>query len=255
MTAPTVEWVQIGGTGFDHLGNLDKVTATVTNVAGVLSEFMAESVIGALLAMNYRLPSYVRQQQQANWEKHLWRPVSEQTILIVGMGTIGRMVALRAKQLGMRVLGLRRNVRPDPSVDEMQSIDQLHTLLPQADFLCLHLPLNRETYQLIGASEFALMKRSAILINTARGAIVDEEAMIRALKTNQIAAAFSDVFVDEPLPPDSPLWAIENLTISPHVSDAVIGWEAMYADFFADNLTRWLAAEPLHNVVDVQRGY
>lgn len=255
LTAPSVEWIQIGGAGFDHLGNLDDVTAIVTNVAGVLSPYMAETVIGAVLAMNYQLPTYIKQQLAARWQKHLWKPLAQQTILIIGMGSIGRTVALRAKQLGMRVLGLRRTLQPDPSVDEMQTIDHLHAFLPQADFVCLHLPLTSESHHLIGASEFALMKQSAILINTARGAIVDESALLSALTEGQIAAAFSDVFVNEPLPADSPLWAVENLVISPHVSDAVVGWEAMYADFFAQNLHRWFAGEALHNVVDVRQGY
>lgn len=255
LTAPSVEWIQIGGTGFDHLGNLDDVRAVVTNVAGVLSPYMAETVIGAVLAMNYQLPTYIKQQSEGRWQKHLWKPLAEQTILIVGMGTIGRTVALRAKQLGMRVLGLRRTLQPDPSVDEMQTIDHLHAFLPQADFVCLHLPLTSESYRLMGAPEFALMKQSAILINTARGAVVDEAALVAALTNGQIAAAFSDVFVNEPLPPDSPLWEVENLVISPHVSDAVLGWEAMYADFFAQNLNRWLAGEALQNIVDLRQGY
>ena len=255
LTAPSVEWIQFGGTGFDHLGNLDDVTAIATNVAGVLSPYMAETVLGAMLAMNYRFAEYVKQQQRAEWRKHEFTPMAQQTVLIVGMGTIGSQVALRAKELGMEVLGLRRNLHPDPSVDEMGTIDQLHDFLPRADFICLHVPLTDETYQLIGPAELSLMKPTATLINTARGNIVDEAALITALASNQISAAFSDVFVDEPLPTDSPLWQVENLVISPHVSDAVVGWEVMYADFFADNLKRWMAGEPLLNVVDVRRGY
>ncbi|MEM7348351.1 MAG: NAD(P)-dependent oxidoreductase, partial [Chloroflexota bacterium] len=132
---------------------------------------------------------------------------------------------------------------------------ELKQLLPEVDFVTLHVPLNDNTRHLIDAEAFTLMRNDAILINTARGGVVDEAAMLTALQTDQIAGAYVDVFEEEPLPKDSPLWDAPNLIISPHIADSIAGWERHFADFFAQNLERWLSGEPLLNVVDVERGY
>lgn len=248
-------WVQIGGAGFDHLLPLDDLTMPVTNMAGVLSHFLVEVVVGAVLMLNFGFPRYIQQQREQVWQKNRWHSVSEKTALIIGLGNIGTKVAQTLQGLGMHVLGMRQSLKPTPGVDELIPLNRLADALPRADFVSLHLPLTSQTRHLIGRDELALMRPDAFLINTARGGVVDETALIEALQQRQIAGAYLDVFEQEPLPPDSALWGLENVVLSPHYADAVVGWETHFAQFFGDNLERWLAGKPLLNVVDVKRGY
>ncbi len=253
LLRPNVEWVQVGGAGFDHLLPLDQLTAVFTNTGGLLSQFLAETVLGAMLMLNFRFHDYMQQQQRKEWRQLDWTPISTKTVLVVGLGNIGRKVAQKAKQQGMRVLGVRSSLTPVAGVDEVRRIDQLHELLPQADYVTLHVPLKPNTQHLIGAKELSLMKPSAFLLNTARGAVVDEAALIEALANNEIAGAYADVFESEPLPSDSPLWHLHNMVISPHYADSVADWEWRYAELFFFYLERWLGKRPLLNVVNLNR--
>ena len=252
---PDVEWVHLGGAGFDHLLPLEGAEIVLTTCGGVLSAVMAETVVGAIMMLNYGFPGYLHLQKRYQWKQLPWTPLTGKTALVVGLGTIGQDVARLAKAVGLRVIGIRGHPSGDEPVDEVLTPDQLHEALPQADFVCLHLPLTAKTRHTIGPEEFALMKESAFLINTARGGVLDEIALLQALQTNQIAGAFCDVFRQEPLPPDSPLWEQENLVISAHASDSIVGWENYFAKAFIDNLDRWLAGEPLERVADHERGY
>ena len=255
LVRPEVEWVQIGGAGFDHLQPLDMTTAIFTNTAGILSDFLAETVLGAILMMNFGFPHYFRQQQAHKWRQLKWASVAGKTVLIIGLGNIGAKVARKVKLLGMRTLGMRRDQTPVEDIDEMLPLSQLAEALPRADFVCLHVPLTEATRHLIGAEELCLMRPDAILLNTARGGVVDEAALVEAMGAGGIGGAYLDVFEQEPLPSDSPLWDLPNVVISPHYSDSVSDWEQRFAHFFGDNLVRWLAGHPLLNVVDVKRGY
>jgi phosphoglycerate dehydrogenase-like enzyme len=252
---PDVDWVHVGGAGFDHLLPLDGAEIVLTTCSGVLSPVMAETVVAAMMMMNYGFPGYIHLQHERRWKQLPWTPLAGKTALIVGMGTIGQAVARLAQAVGMHVIGIRSYPTGQEPADEVLTPDKLHQVLPRADFVCLHLPLTPATRHTISSDEFALMKDSAYLINTARGGVVDEAALLQALQEGEIAGAFSDVFQQEPLPPDSALWDQKNLVISAHASDSIVAWENYFARAFMDNLDRWLAGEALQQVADHERGY
>ncbi len=249
MDFPTVKWVQVGGSGYEHLLPWDGERLTVTSCAGVLSRFLAESVTGAMIMLNGNFVRYLDQQRAAVWRMHPFRPLCEQTLLVVGLGQIGGHVAANAKALGMRVLAIRRTQTPHPAVDDLFPPEALHEVLGKADIVSLHLRLSEETRHLIDARALAAMKPGARLVNTARGPIVDQAAMIEALESGRLGGAYLDVFETEPLPPESPLWRLDNVIITPHAAENIADWPRRFAAFFADNLDRWRAGQPLENLV------
>ncbi|HUS55428.1 MAG TPA: D-2-hydroxyacid dehydrogenase [Thermohalobaculum sp.] len=249
LDARSVRWLHVGGSGYEHVLGWDAARLTVTNCAEVLAPFLAETVFGALLAMNSELIRYHEQQRDRVWRQHLFRPLSGQTLLVVGVGAIGAEVAGRASAMGMRVIGLRRSTEPVPGVDEMRPPDALTASLAEADAVSLHLRLTPETKNLFDARMFAAMKPGAIFINTARGGHVVENDLLAALQSGHLRGAYLDVFQTEPLPANSPLWAAPNLLISPHTADGVIDWEARFAALFAENLESWRAGRRLRNLV------
>ncbi len=251
----SVRWVHIAGAGIDHVCPWDGDRITLTNSAGVLSPYMAEYVMSAMLMVNFGFPTYRNQQHKREWRQHAWRPIDQRTALLVGLGRIGARVAKQAKQNGMKVLGARSKNQPVEHVDELYPPDELGDAAARADFVCLHVPLTDDTRGLIDAEVFQRMKPSAWLINTARGPVVNEGDLITALKEDQIAGAILDVFGTEPLSKDSPLWALENAWITPHVSDSIADWERPMCELFCDNLERYIAGQELTNVVDAGRGY
>lgn len=255
LDCPTLRWVQVGGAGVDHLPAWDPARVRVTNAAGVLSPFMAEYVIGAILMTNFGFPTYWHQQRESRWQQQDWTAAAGKTLLIVGLGRIGEQTARLAKAVGLRVLAVRRKAEAPEAVDELLPPERLHEGLVAADFVVLHVPLTETTRYLIDAEALACMKPSALLINCARGPVVDEAALLATLDEGRLAGAVLDVFAEEPLPPDSPLWSQERVIITPHVSDSVADWRRRFADFFAENLERWTAGQPLLNELDPIRGY
>jgi phosphoglycerate dehydrogenase-like enzyme len=245
---PSVRYFHVGGSGFDHLLPLEG-EAVITNSAGVLAPFLAETVIAGILALNGNFPAYDRLKAARQWRQLGFRPLAGQTLLVVGLGAIGRETAVRAKALGMRVIGTRAHPEPDPALDAVHSADALLDLLPEADFVSLHVRLSPETRRMIGAEALARMKPTACLINTARGGVVDEPALIEALRDQRIKGAYLDVFDTEPLPPESPLWDLENVILTPHASDNVTDYPERFAALFADNFERWRANKPLINQI------
>ena len=246
---PSVRWIQVGGSGFDHLLPWDAARVTVTNGAGVLAPYLAETVTGAMLALGGGFLNYVEQQRARRWKPVAFTPLRDRTLLVVGFGKIGECVARNAKALGMRVVGIRATPAPHPAVDEMHDPEALHALLPAADFVSLHVRLNAATRGLISRDALAAMKPGAYLVNTSRGPVVDEAALVDALSSGHLGGAYLDVFEIEPLPAESPLWAMRNVLVTPHSSDNVHGWPRRFASLFADNLDRWRAGEPLLNRV------
>lgn len=244
---PCVKWVQVAGAGYDHLGDLDELKCQVTNCSGVLSRFQAETVIGAMINLNFGFYRYQQQQREKLYRKLPWRSLEGQKLLLVGMGHIGRAVAVNARHFGMHITAIRSRIQNSPEADVVCTPDQLPQLLPEVDFVSLHLPYSQETHHFFDAKMFGAMKKSAYFINTARGNIVDEDALIAALKEKRIAGAYLDVFHEEPLPQLSQLWQLDNLVLTPHYCDAVDDWHERYAEYFADNLQRWIAGEELHN--------
>jgi len=235
----------------------------VTNASGVHRIPMAEHILGTLIALAHRFPDCFRYQQQAHWaQQELWnapvrpRELRGQILLFIGFGAIGREVAKVAQPLGMRVWAVTRSGRAEEGVVEQSfPAAQLHEALPQADFVVLAAPETPETRELMGAREFARMKPSAYFLNVSRGALVDEPALIAALEQHKIAGAALDVASEEPLPPENPLWKLDNAFITPHMSAVSEHLWERQTDLLMENLERWFAGRELLNRVDLERGY
>lgn len=257
--AAKLRWIQTAGAGMDYVNPSDYRHLTLTNASGAAAVPMAEYVIGVILMFAKGFPRLLRRQQARVWEQAAAAfEVAGKTCGIVGMGAIGSEIARRARAMEMRVIAIRRSVAArttDSLAHELLPPADLLYLLGQSDYVVLTTPLTAETRGLIGARELAAMKPSAVLINVGRGAVVDERALIAALQDGRIAGAGLDVFEREPLPSDSPLWAMENVVITPHVSASSEHYNARVADIVCDNLRRYLAGQPLRNVVDLDRGY
>ena len=225
----------------------------LTTATGSNGVPVAQTAITTLLMMSRGLPHFIDAQRRKSWEpvRASAQPpdLQGQTIIIVGMGTIGATVARFAQTLGMHVIGIRRKPRSaDDPVDEMHTLADLPKQLPRCDWLVLACPLVPETRGLVNAQSLALMKNSAGLINVARGALCDEEALIAALRSGQIRCAHLDVYATEPLPADSPLWEMPNVIMTPHSAGASAGNELRSVRIFLDNLERWARGEPLFNL-------
>ncbi len=235
----------------------------VTNSTGVHGPVVAEHAIAVMLALAKRLPQAIHYQAKRIWAQELlWnehprpREVAGATVLVVGMGGIGREFALRAKALGMKVIAIRENpAKGAGPADAVYGPEQLDQLLPQADFVLLCTPVTPATTCIINGERLKKMKFGAYLINVARGPLVDEAALAEALQEQRIAGAALDVFVEEPLPPESPFWSLENVLITPHTAAVTEKlWERHY-DLIVENINRFLAGKPLLNEVDKRRGY
>jgi len=249
-------WISVGGSGCDHLGTWDPAKVTVTNSAGVAASAMAEYTFGMVLYHTLDIPGLKADQAAHRWDgARLMEPLRDKTMLIVGLGQTGQAVAARAQAFGMHVIGTRARPEPVENVNVVHAATDLPDLWPLADVIVLCVPLLDSTRGLVDARAFAAMKGGAILVNVARGGVVDEDALINALRGGAIRAAGFDVFATEPLPRDSPLWDLENLTISPHSSAVFDGWAMASFGMFLDNLERWRAGAPLANIVDPARGY
>ncbi len=245
----SVKWYHVGGSGIDRMLPWSSTFSVMSNGAGVLAQYLAETVLGAILAMNNNLHTYHRQQLNKEWIKHQFKPICEQTLLIVGLGAVGKKVADNAKALGMRVIATRKNLQPYKNVDRLYSATELPDIVGEADFVSLHLPLSDETTHLFNRDMISRMKAGACLINTARGPVVEEQALISALASSCLKAAYIDVFKQEPLVQESPLWEIENLILTPHMADGVFQFEQKYLQFFSDNLLRWNQGDAIKNKI------
>ncbi len=248
-------WVANGGAGTDHYGLWNPNKTTVTNAAGVAADMMAEYIFGGFLHFSLDIPGLQTDKTARAWNARKVMPLAGKTLVIVGLGHTGRAVALRAKAFGMTVLGTRARPQTMEHVDEVYAAQDLTAILPRADFVAISTPLTDETRGLIGAAEISAMKRGVIVADVSRGHVVDQTALNTALKTGHVAGAALDVFEIEPLPKDSPLWARDNLIISPHCSSVYSEWEKASFRLFLENLARWIRKEPLSNIVDPSRGY
>ena len=257
--APHVRWVQLTHAGAERVNpSLIAEGITFTTAGGLAATPIAEFVLGFMLMFAKGWPRLFRAQAERRYARFMPREMHGKTVGIVGMGYIGSEVARLAKAFGCRVLGMRRSfaVRgPDAVADEAVPPLELDYLLGESDFVVIAAPLTPETRGLIGAAQLRAMKPTAYLVNIARGGLVDEPALIAALKAGTIAGAGLDVFAREPLPPESELWDLENVILSPHISGGTEIYNQRATDIFCANLRRYLAAEPLVNVVDPARGY
>jgi len=255
---PSLKWVHTISAGVEQALDETLRTApiTLTNARGVFDLPIAETVITYLLMIVKQMPVFMAQQRAHQWKKQPLRELAGLTVGLIGLGSIGAEIARLCRALGMRVLATRRHPEDGaPNVDQLLPLEQLETLLAQVDFVVLAVPLTGETRGMIGEAQLRALRPGAWLINIARGAIVDEPALIQALQDGQLGGAALDVFAQEPLPPDSPLWDMENVILTPHNSWSTPHMEEREATLFLDNLERYMQGLPLRQMVDKTLGY
>jgi phosphoglycerate dehydrogenase-like enzyme len=263
--ASRLKWVHSTAAAVHQLMSPALVTSkvVVTNARDVHGPVVAEHALALMLALAKRLRTAFLAQQQREWaQAKIWDEhpleLNGSVVGIVGIGSIGSELAARCKALGMRVLAIREHAdRKDKNVDETFAGSDLNRALAMCDFVVLAAPLTDKTKHMISAERLALMKPTAFLINVSRGPLIDDQALIAALRERKIKGAALDVFGEEPLPADSPYWSLPNCLITPHtaaVTDRDRLWERHYI-LFTDNLHRFLAGEPLRAIVDKHRGY
>jgi len=253
-----LRWVQIGGAGVDATLYPEMVESDVilTNASGAFDIPISEHVFSMILCFSRGLNMFIRHQLEGVWRGTSLMQLAGQTILIIGLGNIGLAVAQRAHGFEMRILAIDPMATEKPDyVERLEKSDKLHDLLSEADFVAICCPLTKTTFKMIGEAEFQKMKPSAHIINIARGKIIDEAALIRALQEKKIAGAGLDVFEQEPLPADSPLWQMPNVVITTHSAGAAPPTGERSFQIFRENLRRFVAGEPLTNVVDKRAGF
>jgi phosphoglycerate dehydrogenase-like enzyme len=263
-----LRWVHFMWAGVDGVLSpaLAQSDLTVTNSAGVFAIPMAEHAMALMLAFARgvhvcarRRPERAPAGHDDQWRHSIASRLGElcgATLGVVGYGKVGSATAQRAKAFGMRVLAVRRRPEePAELADEVLAPDHLGELLGRSDYVLISCPLTPHTRGLIGQREFASMKPGAVIVNVARGAIVDEPALIEALRAGRIRGAALDATCEEPLPPDSPLWQMENVIVTPHVAGASPQTPRRQMECVRENLRRYAAGEPLLNVVDKRAGY
>ncbi len=256
--AERLRWVQSRWTGVNRylFPEFTSSSVILTNERGIHPTPISDHVLGIMLVFSRKLNMFMQFQLQKKWQKLVGDKLEGKTVGIVGLGAIGNEVAKKAKCFGMRIIATKKSIGDKPPyVDELLPHTQLTHLLRESDFVVLSVPFTKETDHMIGEKELRLMKRNSILINISRGGIVDEKAITLALKERRIAGAGLDVFEKEPLPPDSELWSLENIVITPHASSWIPENNEMICERFIDNLKRFISGQPLRDVVDKQVGY
>jgi phosphoglycerate dehydrogenase-like enzyme len=259
LAAERLRWVQVMGAGVETciFPELVQSDVILTNTSGAFNHAMADHAFALILAISRGIAQCVRDQSQRVWRRsRTFRQLAGQTLGIIGLGNIGCEVARRGKAFGMKVIALDvRSMECPAFVDQLWGIKDMDRVLKQSDYLVIAAPLTPETRGMMGAAEMRKMKPTAHLINIGRGPIVDEAALIDALKNAVIAGAGLDVFEKEPLPPDSEIWDMENVIISPHMGGAAPETRALSFEIFLENFRKFVAEEPLRNVVDKHHGY
>jgi len=266
--APKLKWLHALSAGVDSFLDPKQAEVTsnkdiaqsdiiVTNASGIHKAAMGEFIFENMLMLAKKAPTRFQWKQEKRWQEYVPELLLNKTVGILGMG-YGIEVARIAKAFGMRVIALHRTAKPgdkDKNVDEILTLDQFSQLFSESDYVVVMLPLTPDTTKMIGEKEFRTMKPTAYIINFSRGAIIDEEALIRALEENQIAGAGLDVFVEEPLPPDNKLWELPNVIISAHVSGDFDDYYMEGTRLFAENLRRYMDGKELLNVIDKELRY
>lgn len=275
--APQLRWVQFHSAGIDHVHGHPLLNSDVvfTTVSGIHAVTMGEYVMATILAWAHRVPRMLMYQKRAIWPGGRWSKFVPQelrgaTIGILGYGSIGREVARLARAFGMRVLATKRDPRHmtdegyriegagDPTgdlPDRVYPAAATKSMLPECDYVVVCAPLVQATYHMIDEAALRAMKPTAFLVNVSRGKLVNEGALIEALEKGRIAGAGLDVFEGEPLASDSPLWAMDNVIISPHVAGFTPHYDRRAIDLFTRNLRRYLEGRPLLNTVNSEREY
>jgi phosphoglycerate dehydrogenase-like enzyme len=265
---PGLRWVALTSAGADGAVRANLLRSdgkpVVTTASGVHAVAISEFVFSLLLMWTRHWPRLLEQQRERRWpDRRSWlalqgNELAGATLGIIGLGAIGRQTARLGRAFGMRIIALRRSVREgerDADVDELYPMTGLRDLLAAADYVVVAVPGTDQTRHLIGDEELRAMKSSAFLVNIARGMVIDEEALVAALRDGVIAGAGLDVFEREPLPEDSPLWTMPNVIIAPHLSGNSATYSRRFTDLFLDNIERYRQGLTLRNVVDPTLGY
>ncbi len=260
---PNLRWIQATSAGvgqFVRRVGLDQsAKVVVTTARGVHGRALAEFAIFAMIYFNRDLPEILADQRLHQWARRSGRLVAGQEVVIVGLGSIGREVATLARALGARTTGVVRSLdgrtAASSGVDRLLEVAELESALPEADFLVLAMPHTDETEGLISGARLSLLPHSAVLVNLARGTVVDEDALTAALREGRLRGAALDVFREEPLPPGSPLWDLANVLVTPHSMSTVAGENQLLAQLFSENLERYRHGAELLNVLRKDRLY
>jgi len=251
-----LKWVLALGTGVDHITDVPELRpeATVTNMHGMHGVPMTEAALLSMLALAREMPRMLRNQEKRHWERYGAHLLAGKTVGIFGIGAIAEVLGPACKALGMEAVGISSSVRRVPGFDRMHRRDELARVIGCFDHFVILTPYTAETHQIVDARMLAAMKPTAFLINLARGGIVDEEALIVALRRKAIAGAAIDVFVHEPLPADHPFWSMENVILSPHIGAFNADYVAQVLPFVKENMTRYLAGDFARMVNVVRKG-
>lgn len=261
--AKKLKWVHSIAAGNEKIiPSLIEKPIALTDSSGVHAIPIAEQVVGYMIMFERKLLAAVKSQEKKVWAKDLEAgELLGKTVLIVGLGAVGKGVAKLCKCLGMKVVATKRSISGQSAADARGVVDELHSmndlakLLPLADYVVLALPFTRETRHFFGKSEIEAMKRTAYLINIARGGVVDESALIAVLRGKKIAGAALDVFEQEPLPKESPLWEMENAIITPHSAGLTPYYMDRAVEIFCSNLKAYVEKKAMPNLVDKAKGY
>ncbi len=259
ISSPNVRWVHSRSAGLDKtlFPELVESSVPVTNGSGVFSQSLGEFALAMILYFAKDMPRMLRNKQACRWEQFDVEEIAGQTVGIVGYGDIGRAVVDRVHAMGMRVLAIKRHApkSADPLIAEFFPPEKMAEMLGQCDYVVVALPLTAETHHMISDAAFAAMKPSAVLINIGRGPVVDQAALVRALEAGRLKGAGLDVFEQEPIPADDPIFKLENVFISPHCADNTKDWLNDAMKFFLAQYERFSEGLPLKNVVEKHLGY
>jgi phosphoglycerate dehydrogenase-like enzyme len=256
QSAANLKWIHVFNAGVDNpvFQRLLERGIRLTTSSGSTAQPIAQTAIAGMLMLSRGFEHWGEAQS-----RHAWEPLraadtpadlAGQTMVVYGLGAIGSEIARLARSIGLYVIGIRRSLlRPGDPVDELRPPWALPELLPRTDWLALACPLTEETRHLIARDQLAALPPTARILNIARGEVIDEDALIEALREKRIAGAYLDVFRTEPLPAESPLWGMPGVIVTPHNSAAALGNEGRASAFFLRNLKAWVAGEPMENEV------
>ena len=253
-----LRWIQSASAGVDGLlfPELVRSPVVVTNARGVFDDAIAEYVVGLILLFSKGLAGVLDAQRRAEWRHRETERLEQKRVLVAGTGPIGRAIARSCSAMGMQVRGVGRTARArDNEFGKVFAAEDLAQAVGWADYVVNALPATDVTRHMFDAAVFGAMDRGARFINVGRGSTVDESALVRALHEGGIGGAALDVFEEEPLPAEDPLWALPNVVVSPHMAGDFAGWRESVVELFVRNLERYLTGRPLLNVVDKERGY
>lgn len=276
--APELRWIQFNWAGVDHALDapiLQKPGMLATTLSGAAASQMAEHVVMMLLALGHHIPDLFSHQKRAEWPRDRWERFLPQelrgsTVGIVGYGSIGRQIARLLQPFGATVLATKRDaMHPqdtgyipegmgDPEGDLVHRLyppEAICSMFKECDFAVISVPKTPKTVNMIGANEIAALKPTAFVVDVSRGGIVNHSALLSALKERKIAGAALDVYPEEPLPPESPLWKLPNVILTPHISGNTTYYQQRAVELFAENLRRYLNGMSLYNLIDLGRGY